>query len=83
MHSKSQKMTKEWPLSQKIILRRRSLMLKLGGLIGMSSVISYLASAHSQLLDNILYIFVLSAAALVLAIMSQIGAKKKSSKNLY
>lgn len=53
-------------------------MLKLGGLIGMSSVISYLASAHSQLLDNILYIFVLSAAALLLAILSQIGAKSKS-----
>lgn len=77
MHSKPQKMVREWPLPEKFILRRRSVMLKLGGLIGMSSVISYLASAHSQLLDNILYIFVLSAAALLLAILSQIGAKSK------
>lgn len=77
MHGKSQKMVREWPVPEKFILRRRSVMLKLGGLIGMSSVISYLASAHSQLLDNILYIFVLSAAALLLAILSQIGAKSK------
>ena len=53
-------------------------MLKLGILIGMSSIISYLASAHSQLLDNILYIFALSAAALLLAILSHIGEKTKS-----
>lgn len=52
-------------------------MLKLGFWIGMPSLITYLASTYSQLLENIFYIFVLSVAALLVAIMSQIGEKAK------
>jgi len=52
-------------------------MLKLSILIGIPSAITYLASASSQHIDSILYIFVLSAAALLLAILSQINEKSK------
>ncbi len=53
-------------------------MLKLSFWIGTPSVITYLASTYSQLLENIFYIFALSAAALLLAILSQISAKTRS-----
>lgn len=52
-------------------------MLRLGMMIGIPSIIIYLASTQSQPLENILYIFVLSAAALVVAILSQINEKSK------
>jgi hypothetical protein len=52
-------------------------MLKLSFWIGIPSIITYLASTYSQLLDNIMYIFVLSAVALIVAILSQIGEKSK------
>ncbi|MHB8534315.1 MAG: hypothetical protein ACYDBW_02580 [Sulfuricaulis sp.] len=52
-------------------------MLKLSFWIGMPSVITYLASTYSQLLENIFYIFLLSVAALVVAILSQIGEKTR------
>jgi hypothetical protein len=50
-------------------------MLKLSILIGIPSAITYLASTSSQQVDSILYIFVLSAAALLVAILSQINEK--------
>lgn len=53
-------------------------MLKLSFWIGTPSVITYLASTHSQLLENIFFIFALSVAALIVAILSQIGEKSKS-----
>jgi hypothetical protein len=52
-------------------------MLKLSILIGIPSAITYLASTSSQNIDSILYIFVLSAAALLLAILSQINEKSR------
>ncbi|MDO8705179.1 MAG: hypothetical protein Q7J84_09560 [Sulfuricaulis sp.] len=52
-------------------------MLKLSILIGIPSAITYLASNSSQQMDSILYIFVLSAAALLVAILSQIGEKSR------
>jgi hypothetical protein len=52
-------------------------MLKLSILIGTPSVITYLASTSSQQLENILYIFMLSAAALLVAILSQISHKSR------
>ena len=75
MNIKQQGMTGQWSHSAEFTLRRRSVMLKLSMLIGIPSIIIYLASSHSQLLDNILYIFVLSVAALLLAILSHIGEK--------
>jgi len=52
-------------------------MLKLSILIGILTVITYLASANSQYIDSILYIFLLSAAALLVAILSQISEKSR------
>ena len=52
-------------------------MLKLSFWIGTPTVITYLASPHSQLLENIFFIFALSAAALIVAILSQIGKKSR------
>ena len=52
-------------------------MLKLSILIGIPSAITYLASTSSQNIDSISYIFVLSAAALLLAILSQINEKSR------
>ena len=52
-------------------------MLKLCIFVGIPSAIIYLASAKSQLLDNNLYIFVLCVAALLVAILSQIGEKSR------
>ena len=56
-------------------------MLKMGILIGTPSAITYLASTNSQHLDNILYIFVLSMAALLVAILSHI--KEKPGRSNY
>ena len=53
-------------------------MLKLSLWIGTPSIITYLASTYSQLLENNFYIFVLSAAALVVGILSQISEKSGS-----
>ena len=52
-------------------------MLKMGILIGIPSAVTYLASANSQHLDSIIYIFVLSIAALLVAILSQINEKSR------
>lgn len=70
-------MTGHWTLPAGFALRRRSVMLKLSILIGIPSAITYLASNSSQQMDSILYIFVLSAAALLVAILSQIGEKSR------
>ena len=40
-------------------------------------MITYLASAYSQFLENILFIFVLSVAAMLVAILPQIGEKAR------
>ena len=53
-------------------------MLKLGFLIVIPSITTYLASTYFQFLENIFYIFVLSAAALLVAILSQIGEKSRT-----
>ena len=50
-------------------------MLKLSILIGTPSAITYMASSNSQHVDSILYIFVISTAALLMAILSQINDK--------
>lgn len=50
-------------------------MLKMSMLIGIPSVVAYLGSIYSQHMENILYIFVLSAVALLVAILSQISHK--------
>ena len=52
-------------------------MLKLSFWIGTPSIITYLASTYSQLLENIFYIFLLSAVALLVAILSQRDEKAK------
>ena len=52
-------------------------MLKLSFWIGTPSIITYLASTYSQLLENIFFIFALSAAELIVAILSQIGEKSR------
>jgi hypothetical protein len=64
-------------VSRSLYPERRDFMLKLSILIGIPSVIAYLGSIHSQHLENILYIFVLSAAALLVAILSQINEKSR------
>jgi hypothetical protein len=66
------------PLSQTVIPEEESNMLKLSFWIGTPSIITYLASTYSQLLENIFFIFALSAAALIVAILSQISEKSKS-----
>ena len=53
-------------------------MLKIGLLIVAPSFLAYLASTYFQSLENVLYIFVLSTTALLVAILSQISAKSKS-----
>lgn len=52
-------------------------MLKLSFWIGTPSIITYLASTYSQLLENIFFIFTLSVVALIVAILSQIGEKSR------
>lgn len=53
-------------------------MLKTGLLIVAPSVLTFLASTYLQWLENFYFIFVLSAIALLVAILSQISAKSKS-----
>jgi hypothetical protein len=53
-------------------------MLKLGFWIGIPSLIAYLASTYSLLLENITYIYALSASALVVAILTHIREKSRS-----
>lgn len=53
-------------------------MLKLIFWIGIPSSITYLASTYSKLLENITYIFALSAFALLVAIFSHISGKSRS-----
>ena len=55
-----------------------SIMLKIGFLIVAPSVLTYLASTYFPLSENVFYIFALSTAALLVAILSQIGEKSKS-----
>jgi hypothetical protein len=52
-------------------------MLKLSILIGIVSAITYLASTGSQHIDSFYYVFVLSVAALLLAILAQLSEKSK------
>jgi len=52
-------------------------MLKMSILIGTPSAITYLASTSSQHMDSILYIFVLSIASLLVAILSHINEKSR------
>jgi hypothetical protein len=52
-------------------------MFKLGLWIGIPSFITFLASAYSQFLENIHFIFVLSVAALLVAIVPQLTQKEK------
>jgi hypothetical protein len=63
------------PLPQTVFPEEKCIMLKLSLWIGTPSIITYLASTYSQLLENNFYIFVLSAAALVVGILSQISEK--------
>jgi hypothetical protein len=64
--------------SRRLYFLRRNVMLKLSFWIGTPSIITYLASTYSQLLENIFYIFTLCTAALLVAILSQISEKAKS-----
>jgi hypothetical protein len=66
------------PLPQTNFPEEERIMLKLSFWIGTPSIITYLASTYSQLLENIFYIFALSAAALIVAILSQISEKSGS-----
>jgi hypothetical protein len=52
-------------------------MLKLSILIGIPLAITYLASTSSHHIDSIFYIFVLSVAALLVAILAQITEKSR------
>jgi hypothetical protein len=67
-----------WCPSRRLFPEEESIMLKLSFWIGTPSIITYLASTYSQLLENIIYIFALSAAALIVAILSQISEKSGS-----
>ena len=53
-------------------------MLKIGLLIVAPSILTYLASTYFQSMESFFYIFALSSAALLVAILSHIGAKSKS-----
>jgi hypothetical protein len=53
-------------------------MLKIGLLIAAPSVLTYLASMYFPFSENVFYIFALSTAALLVAILSQISEKSKS-----
>jgi len=53
-------------------------MLKTGFMIVIPSTITYLASTYFLALENIFYIFVLSAAALLVATLPQIREKSTS-----
>lgn len=85
MHTKAQnkarKSVNRWLPLQRFFWRRKGVLLKLGILtvilIGMASMIFYLTSVDSQNLENILYIFVLSVVALLVAILPQIGEKTR------
>jgi len=55
-----------------------SIMLKIGLLIVAPSILTYLASTYFQSMESFFYIFVLSSAALLVAILSHISAKSKS-----
>jgi hypothetical protein len=70
-------MVGQWSLPADFTLRRRSVMLKLSILIGIPSAITYMASTSSQQIDSILFIFALSAAALLVAILSRISHKSR------
>ncbi len=47
-------------------------MLKIGLWIGIPSLITFLASTYSSLADNIVFIFALSVAALLVAILPRL-----------
>ena len=53
-------------------------MLKMVFMIAIPSIITYFASTYFLALENIFYIFVLSAAALLVAILPQISEKSTS-----
>jgi hypothetical protein len=67
-----------WCPSRRLFPEEECIMLKLSLWIGTPSIITYLASTYSQLLENNFYIFALSAAALVVGILSQISEKSGS-----
>jgi hypothetical protein len=53
-------------------------MLKLGLMIAAPSFLTYVASTYFQFVESFFYIFVLSSAALLMAILSHISAKSRS-----
>jgi len=53
-------------------------MLKIGLLIAAPSIFTYLASTYFPFSENVFYIFALSTAAFLVAILSQIGEKSRS-----
>lgn len=53
-------------------------MLKLGLWIGTPSLITFLASSYSALLENIVFIFMLSVMALLVAIVPRLSDKAVS-----
>ncbi len=52
-------------------------MLKFSFFIGIPTIVTFLASVYSEFLENILLIFVLSLAAMLVAILPQINEKAK------
>ncbi len=50
-------------------------MLKVGLWVGIPSFITYLASTYSVLLENIVFIFIVSVVALLIAIIPRISDK--------
>jgi len=52
-------------------------MLKIGLIIAAPSLVAYVASTYFPFSENAFYIFVLSTAALLVAILSQIGEKSR------
>ena len=79
--NKAHKRIGQWLLLKRFFLRRKGVLLKLGILtvilIGMESIIFYLTSVDSQNLETILYIFMLSVVALLVAILPQISEKTR------
>jgi len=65
-------------LSDNLAKEGSNIMLKIGLLIAAPSILTYLASTYFQFSENIFYIFVLSTAAFLVAILSQIGEKSRS-----
>ncbi|OGI43802.1 MAG: hypothetical protein A2637_02000 [Candidatus Muproteobacteria bacterium RIFCSPHIGHO2_01_FULL_65_16] len=68
---------REWPLPADSEFTEVGTMLKWGLWLGTPSLITFLASTYSSLLDNIVFIFILSVAALLVAILPLIYERAK------